>query len=59
MRYLKEVVFDNKAGNANYNKSKTDENGISDVTTDRRNELLKIVEEELEKKSKEKNKYWD
>lgn len=56
LRYLKEVVFDNKIGNNNYNKSKTDENGISDVTTDRRNELLKIVEEELEKKSKEKSK---
>lgn len=56
LRYLKEVVFDNKTGSSNYGKSKTDENGISDVTTDRRNELLKIVEEELEKKSKEKNK---
>jgi hypothetical protein len=56
LRYLKEVVFDNKDGNTNYGKSKTSENNITDVTTDRRNELLKIVEEELEKKSKEKTK---
>ena len=55
LRYLKEVVFDNKNGTTDFkNNSKSD--GTTDVTTDRRNELLKIVEEELEKNSKQKNK---
>jgi len=55
LRYLKEVVFDKKdgggavtGGNAS---TGTDENG--NVSTDRRNELLKFVEEEVEKKTKE------
>jgi hypothetical protein len=48
LRYLKEVVFDTKTGNNN--NSKEDEN----ISTDRRNEILKMVENELEKKDKEK-----
>jgi hypothetical protein len=50
LRYLKEVVFDNKAneGNSLNRKSEDKEN----VTADRRNEILKLVEDELEKKDK-------
>lgn len=54
LKYLKEVVFDNKVGatfNTNTN-NKSDEKG--DVTTDRRNELLNFVAEELEKKERER-----
>lgn len=56
LRYLKEVVFDNKSGNStsNNNNNKVDERG--DVSTDRRNELLNFVADELEKKEKEKEK---
>jgi NAD(P)H-hydrate repair Nnr-like enzyme with NAD(P)H-hydrate dehydratase domain len=55
LRYLKEVVFDNKSGNfSNNNNDKSEEKGV--VTTDRRNELLNFVADELEKKEREKNK---
>jgi len=57
LRYLKEVVFDNNADTGNYNnKRKTEPEDKSDVGTDRRNELLNFVQEELEKKEREKNK---
>jgi hypothetical protein len=49
LKYLKEVVFDNKTGN---NIPKSDEDKI--LTTDRKNELLKMVETELERKNNEK-----
>ncbi len=51
LRYLKEVVFEDKA-QMDANK-KTDEK--SDVSVDRRNELLDMVQRELEKKEKRKN----
>jgi hypothetical protein len=51
LRYLKEVVFDNKGGGQSHGEtSGTDEKG--NVSTDRRNELLNFVQEELEKKNK-------
>ena len=53
LKYLKEVVFDNKVGATfNNTNNKTEEKG--DVTTDRRNELLNFVAEELEKKERER-----
>lgn len=54
LKYLKEVVFDNKIGgsfNVNHKES-PEETG--NVTTDRRNELLNFVADELEKKEKNK-----
>jgi len=51
LKYLKEVVFDSKTGNYG-GSSKSEDNET--VTADRRNELLKMVEDELEKKDKEK-----
>lgn len=55
LRYLKEVVFDNKVAGGGINaggvnRDKDDDKG--NVSTDRRNELLKFVAEELEKKLK-------
>lgn len=54
LRYLKEVVFDNETANAKngFNKPKSDDENVSD---DRRNEILKIVQDSLEKKDKEKS----
>jgi hypothetical protein len=50
LRYLKEVVFEDKSGNgANHFDKKVDEKG---VTTDRRNELLDFVQKEVEKRDK-------
>ena len=52
LRYLKEVVFDNKSNKivgANVSLEEKD-----NVGTDRRNELLNFVQEELEKKDKVK-----
>lgn len=51
LRYLKEVVFEDKSQNGTTNK-KTDEK--SDVSIDRRNELLDMVQREIEKKEKER-----
>jgi len=49
LRYLKEVVFENKSGGpSDSQKSEDKEN----TTTDRRNELLKMVEDELEKRDR-------
>ena len=53
LRYLKEVVFDNKANDGNNSNRKPEESG--NVTSDRRNEILKLVEDELERKDKLKN----
>jgi hypothetical protein len=51
LKYLKEVVYDNKVySNNNNNNNKSEEKG--EVGTDRRNELLTFVAEELEKKRK-------
>lgn len=53
LRYLKEVVFDKKdGGGISGGNVSAEEKGT--VTTDRRNELLNFVQEELEKKEKEK-----
>lgn len=54
LRYLKEVVFDNKnsGGSVAGGNASTEEKGA--VSTDRRNELLNFVQEELEKKEKDK-----
>jgi hypothetical protein len=54
LRYLKEVVFDNKVGGFNNNYKSNREEEKSEVTTDRRNELLKFVADELEKKENKK-----
>ena len=51
LEYLKEVVFENKSGGS-IETSKTEENGS--MTTDRRNELLNFVQNEIERKDKEK-----
>lgn len=54
LKYLKEVVFDAK-GLGNNNKidvNDSDEKG--NVSTDRRNELLNFVQDELERKEKRK-----
>jgi hypothetical protein len=52
LRYLKEVVFDNKVNDGSYPR-KSEDSG--NVTADRRNEILKLVEDELEKKDKLKS----
>lgn len=50
LKYLKEVVFDIKQDNSdNSNKEPT-----GDVTSNRRNELLNFVQEEMERKENEK-----
>ncbi len=57
LRYLKEVVFDNKVaagGTINFGKSQNNEDEKGNVTTERRNELLNFVADELEKKEQEK-----
>jgi hypothetical protein len=53
LRYLKEVVFDNKAGNNNSQQKNDDEKNLS---AERKNELLRMVEEGLERKDKESKK---
>ena len=53
LKYLKEVVFDNKT---NPNGPQKNEGGDREMTPERRNELLKMVEDGLERKEKEKNK---
>jgi hypothetical protein len=50
LKYLKEVVFDNKAGNGE--TKQPEENGV--VSADRRMELLGMVQKELDKKEQEK-----
>jgi hypothetical protein len=50
LRYLKEVVFDNKTGNGEV-KTNTDKESVS---ADRRSELLSMVQKELDKKDQER-----
>ncbi len=54
LKFLKEVVFDNKsAGSGSGEQSKSNEVG-ENISADRRNELLNFVQEELERKEKER-----
>lgn len=53
LKYLKEVVFENKTGGA-FNSKTPAKDDDKELTGDRRNEVLKWVEDELEKKAKEK-----
>jgi hypothetical protein len=54
LKFLKEVVFDNKSGGSGSNEqSKSNEVG-ENISADRRNELLNFVQEELERKEKER-----
>lgn len=51
LRYLKEVVFDNKTNSGNgEGNSSSEEKGI--ITSERRTELLAMVQTELEKNNK-------
>jgi len=52
LRYLKEVVFDKKSEGTTGNSSNVNVDEQGSVGTDRRNELLNFVQEELEKKGK-------
>lgn len=54
LRYLKEVVFENKDGGKIEVTDRVNEKGS--VTTDRRNELLSFVAQEVERKQIEKIK---
>ena len=53
LRYLKEVVFDNKSTGGSVSGGNVSSEETGAVSTDRRNELLKFVEEEVEKKAKD------
>lgn len=55
LKYLKEVVFDNKSDTNNNETSKKSEDSGT-LSSDRRNELLNFVQSEIERKEKEKNK---
>lgn len=48
LRYLKEVVFDNK--NSSGSSDKMDDEERKKITSNRRNELVEMVQNELEKK---------
>lgn len=52
LRYLKEVVFDKK-GEGGSIKGQTSSEETGEISTDRRNELLNFVHDELEKKKKD------
>jgi hypothetical protein len=52
LKYLKEVVFDNKSNNGNNTPSKAEETG--EITPERRQELLNFVQKEVERKEREK-----
>jgi hypothetical protein len=55
LKYLKEVVFENKNNDGNVpSKSSSEEGG--GLTAEKRNELLSFVQSEVERKEKEKNK---
>lgn len=57
LRYLKEVVFDTKDNVSNLNKNGVDSpEDKKIVSTDRRNELLNFVADEVEKKEQERIK---
>jgi hypothetical protein len=48
LRYLKEVVFNDKTDNSDNNGQSQNEKGIT--SSDRRNELLSMIQEEIGKK---------
>ena len=56
LKYLKEVVFENKdgGGTSNNNQKFKPEESAGDLATDRRNELLDMVQKEVEKKQRER-----
>ena len=55
LKYLKEVVFDgNSKSGDNFGNTKKANEGDSDIPSERRNELLRFVESEVEKRQKEK-----
>jgi hypothetical protein len=56
LKYLKEVVFENKDGGStnNSNQKFKPEESTGDLATDRRNELLDMVQKEVEKKQRER-----
>jgi hypothetical protein len=49
LKYLKEVVFENKDGGST-NKNQPQDSESGEITTDKRNELLDMVQREIEKK---------
>ena len=51
LKYLKEVVFDNKSNGGDATKSEE----IGTLTSDRRNELLNFVQSEIERKKVKNN----
>jgi hypothetical protein len=55
LKYLKEVVFENKTGGA-FNSKTPSKDDDKDITPDRRNEVLRWVENELEKKAQQDKK---
>lgn len=55
LKYLKEVVFDNKvAGNSNNSNGEKKNEDSGTVTTERRNELLEFVQKEVQRKDEER-----
>ena len=58
LKYLKEVVFENKDGGSVSNNTRNGDNSEDKkyVTTDRRNELLNFVADEVEKKEQQRLK---
>jgi hypothetical protein len=53
LKFLKEVVYDNKSGGSGATDTVKSGEG-ENITPERRNELLNFVQEELERKEKEK-----
>jgi hypothetical protein len=53
LKYLKEVVFENKT---NAGASAGSKESDAEITTEDRNELIGMVQKELEKRDREKNK---
>lgn len=56
LRYLKEVVFDNKNGGGGNGVARPDNVDDGEVSTKRRNELLNFVHEHVQKEEDKKNK---
>lgn len=52
LRYLKEIVFEKKGGGSGASSASSEETG--DLSTDRKNELMEFVANELEQKDKTK-----
>lgn len=52
LRYLKEVVFENKSNNNGDGDEKQSAQNTGSISADRRNELLNMVHEALEQKDK-------